>query len=1176
MALDPADRRSALRIRLFGGLQLLAFDRALKFAAPPKAASLLAYLIVHRAQPASRDAVAFAFWPDDDEARARANLRRHIALILRALPAGGDQPILTDNRFIQWNPRYPCTIDVAEFEQLSRDAEGAAGATAVYAGDLLPDAYDEWILPERERLRSLHSTNLERLTATYANAGDYARAISTTRALLVHDPWREDAIRTLLSLRQAAGDRAGALQEYERFAERLRRDLDAAPMPATVSLYESIRGAANAPAAERTASALERAVAPATMPFVGRGEELLRLRQMWVRAMRGLGGIAVISGEAGIGKSRLLGEFAATVPAQGGTIVAGAATFPEAVPYQALIDALRSALPSLAELPLDAGWLAAAADVLPDLRDADPALPRLSALEPARQQDRLFEAVWRCFEALARVRPLLLRIEDVHWAGSATIDLLAYLARRARGHPMLVVVTSRDDEAEPLHALRRALRRSGAVTTLALGGLTADDVARVVANAFPEAPDAAGLVQRVHELCCGNPFFLAEIVRDCLAHPTLLAQPALPRSLEATIEARIAVLSADAQSLAEIAAVVGRAFTVEIIAAAAGVSEAIAVRCMDELLDVRLVRAASGGSERTGDELTFTHDLIRAQIYARIPDAQCGRLHRRVGIVLETLRTGERDALATELAHHFDRGAEPERAAAAYLASARQALRVYADGEALFALSRAVELTGDVALRTEALSLRESIYGRAGRRAEQLADIETLETLSAAAGDENDALACIRRRIVYARATDDVGAQQRGIDALGERITPAQQRYWHAFCSESSAALMTSLGRYDEALSSAREAASAYQDAGDDGGVVRSLCLIADIRTLRVEPAAAQTALDDATAIALASSNEASVVRALATSALAAYMAVDYDRAQTAAERGVEICRTIGDREGEADVLFRLGNIAGRRFAVADAVRAYAAATAIYDALNKPLGQAVVLLNTGLLYLKIGEHAAALAALKRARAIFFDVNDLRGLTICALNLGMAAYLRGRFAAALRLSQKAVALAHRLGNPQLECSALGNAGAAERELGDRDASLSHSEAALAQRRHMAPMDIGSDLADMGLTYLRAGDMESACAIAAEIEALPAAALESVMFPQNVLWSAAQTYAAANLHEPYARVLRRAVTMFEDRLAKIPDGPWRQTYGRLSFNREIREARSRESDALRTPEGVRSGA
>jgi DNA-binding SARP family transcriptional activator len=1163
----PQAQRSALEIRLLGGLHVLERGRDLKFSAPAKAASLLAYLIVNRSHQNSRDAIAFTFWPDDDETRARANLRRHVALIVHALPAGAkQQPILADNRSIRWNPLYPCTIDIAEFEQLSAAAAGAEDATAVYRGDLLPAAYDEWILPERERLRSMHSSNLERLTERYAAAGDYVRAIATTRALLTHDPWREDAVRTLLSLRHAAGDRAGALQEYEAFAERLRRDLDVAPMPETVSRYESILRSNDPLVSERPASALERSTVPATMPFVGRGEELLRLRQMWVRAMRGFGGVAVVSGEAGIGKSRLAAELGATVAAQGGAIVGGAATFPEAMPYQAVIEALRSALPSVASSSLDPTWLAAAADVLPDLRDGDAALPRLSALEPERQQARLFEAVWRCFESLARVRPLLLVFEDIHWAGPATVDLLAYIARRTRDHPILVLVTCRDDEtdtARPLRVLRHALRRSGAFTSIPLGGITATDVAVVLAAVLAGPGEAAGFARRAHDLCCGNPFFLAEIVRDCLAAPSVLAEPALPLSLAASIEARVAALSPEAQSLAGIAAVVGRAFTVEIIAAAAGTSEAAAERCMDDLLDARLIHAVSGDAAR-GSDFAFSHDLIRAQLYERIPASMRPRLHRRIGTVLETLHASEREALAGDLARHFDQGLEPEKAAAAYLAAARQALRLYADGEALRALSRALELTGDPEVRSDALSLREAIHGRAGRRAEQLADLESLEKLAAELGDDRRRLDCMRRRVLYARSIDDVDAQQLWIGALRTSIAAGEPGAWSAFCSEASAVLMTSLGRHDEALSGAREARSAYERVGDDAGIVRALCLIADIATLRGDPATSQAALDDATAIAVASSNEASIVRALAASALAAYMSVDYERAETSAERGLEICRAIGDREGEADFSFRLGNIAGRRFAVAGAVERYTSATGIYSALNKPLGQAIVLLNTGLLYLKIGEYAKALAALKGARAIFLEVNDLRGLTICALNLGMAAYLGRRFGAALRLSRRAVELAHRLGNPQLECSALGNVGAAERELGEREASLTHSEEALAQRRRMAPMDIGSDLADMGLTYLRAGDLTGACAIAEEIEALPAPALESVMFPQNVLWSAAQIYAAAERHEAYARALERADALYEDRRAKIPEGPWRDTYGLLFFNRQIREA----SDRFRT--------
>jgi tetratricopeptide (TPR) repeat protein len=823
-------------------------------------------------------------------------------------------------------------------------------------------------------------------------------------------------------------------------------------------------------------------------------------------------------------------------------------------------------------LPLDPTWLAAASELLPDLRDADAALPHLPTLDPDRQQDRLFEAVWRCFAALAQVRPLLLVFEDVHWAGPATIDLLAYLARRSRGHPLLVVITCRDDEADasrPLGVLRRALRRNGAFATIPLGGITPEELAEIVETVLGSAYAGTAFAQRAYDVCSGNPFFLAEIVRECLASPETLAEPALPLSLATSIDARVAGLSSQTQSLAHLAAVIGRAFTIEIVATAAGTTEALTARCMDELLDARLIREAGNLAGRGSGEFAFSHDLIRSQLYRSIPDAACRRLHRRIGFVIEAAHASESDALAAELARHYDLGLEAERAAAAYVTSARQALRVYADGEALRALTRGVELSDDPELLYEAVALRETIYGRAGRRAEQLADLDRLDTLATSANDENRSLDTLRRRILYARAIDDVEGQRRRLETLRSRIATREAGSWHAFCSEASAALMVSSGRHDRALAEAREAVRFYTGAGDDAGIVRSLCLIADIATLRVDPAAAQSALDEATAIAVASSNEASIVRALAASALAAYMSVDYARAGVAAERGLEICRTIGDREGEADFLFRLGNIAGRRFAVAEAVSTYAAATEIYASLNKPLGQAIVLLNSGLLFLKIGQHARALGALKSARAIFLDVDDLRGLTICALNLGMAAYLRGRFGAALRLSSKAVALAQRLGNPQLECSALGNVGAAERELGERAASLTHSEAALEQRRTMAPMDIGSDLADMGLTYLRAGDLDRAAAIANEIEALPQSALESVMFPQNVLWSAARIYAAAEQPERRERALYRAVALYEERRAKIPEGAWRDAYGLLDFNQALcRAAASAGSDGIRT--------
>ncbi|MDQ6940952.1 MAG: AAA family ATPase [Candidatus Eremiobacteraeota bacterium] len=1158
-----------MEIRLFGGLELIDRGSPLKFSAPARAASLLAYLIMHQDRSVGRDDVAFLFWPDEDEARARANLRRHVALILRALPSRtSEAAILADNRTLRWNPQFACAVDVVEFERLSATDEGAADAARLYRGDLLPATYDEWVIPERERLRTMQAANLERLAERHAASGKYVEAIAAGKALLAHDPWREDALRRLISLRQAVGDRAGALQEYEAFAERLRRDLNVEPMPETVATYESI--VRNAERGSATAiSAATRASGAAVLPFVGRDGELARLRQSWLRAMRGFGAVATVTGEAGIGKSRLAGEFAKVATSRGGQVLAGSATFPETRPYRAIADALQIALPSIGALALNRMWLAAAAEVVPDLRDLDVALPRLPALQPDRQRDRLFEAVWRCFEALSRVRPLVLILEDIHWAGPATVDLLGYLARRARNHPILVVVTFRDDDtdaAKRLRALRDMLRHGGSLVNVPLGGIDEADVNVLLAAVLGDA-HSAPFAKRAHELCSGNPFFLNEIIREWLAAPGASPQTLLSPSLEASIHARIASLSPEAQSLAGIASVVGRAFTIEIIAAAAGTSEADAVRCMDELLDMRLIREPGSEAARS-DEFVFSHDLIRSQFYAQLPANVRRRQHRRIGFVLEKFYAQDLDALVTDLARHFDEGGESEKAARYFCASARQALRLYAEGEALQAVCRAADITTDPALRYEVLALRETMHGRAGRRAEQLTDLEALERLSETRQDGNAVFECMRRRLLYARAVDDVTGQQHWIDVLRARAAGSEHTYWTAFSSECHAALMTSLGRYDEALCSAREALALYKAVDDADGTVRSLCLVADISTLRAEPAESQAALEEGTAIAESSGNEASIVRALGASALAAHMSADYERARILAERGLALCRTIGDREGEAEFLFRLGNNSGRRFAVAEATRTYANAAAIYEGLNKPLGGAIVSLNASLLYLKVGDYSEALAALKRARSVFLSVNDLRGLTVCAINLGMVAYLQGRFQTALRLSRKGAELANRLGQPQLECAALGNIGAAERELGQVVSARMHSEEALAQRRRMAPMDIGSDLADMGLTYVRAGDLAAACAIAREIEALSPGALDSVMFPQNVLWSAASAYQAAGLEIDFRRALERALELYEKRLAKIPDGPWRAAYRELPFNRRIRAAGAADSDADRT--------
>jgi DNA-binding SARP family transcriptional activator/Flp pilus assembly protein TadD len=332
-----------VRIHLFGRPHLSEDEVPLKFKAPARALSLLTYLFVHGRAPLSRDAVAFALWPDDMETDARANLRRHLFYLTNDVlppPAPKTPWIVADKRTIGWNAAAPAWCDIREFERLAADPTGAAEAVTLYRGDLLEGFEDEWLEAARERLRELQVRLLLELIAARRAAGSHAAGIGYARQLLAIDPWREDGIRALIELRNANGDRAGALATYRDFVKRLEAEMGVAPMPATTRTYERVATAAPPPAAPDTPTAdiaagtdasdlpaggadAEAAFVPspfwrapqsisnadavrAIPSFTGRETELALLdTALWERP-----GQAAIHGLGGVGKSALAREYA--------------------------------------------------------------------------------------------------------------------------------------------------------------------------------------------------------------------------------------------------------------------------------------------------------------------------------------------------------------------------------------------------------------------------------------------------------------------------------------------------------------------------------------------------------------------------------------------------------------------------------------------------------------------------------------------------------------------------------------------------------------------------------------------------------------------------------------------------------------------------------------------------
>ncbi|MBN1992498.1 MAG: DNRLRE domain-containing protein [Anaerolineae bacterium] len=234
-----------LRIHLFGNPQIFYGDTLLTLPTPNKVLALWAYLLLKRQQPLLRDHLAYLLWPDVTEAEARANLRRHLHLLRKQLPAPAkDTPwILTTHQTIQWNPAATYWLDVAvleEFDPAEAEETIWTDLSQTYRGDLLAGFYDDWMLAERDRLQQRYLQLLTQRIAAQKQRGNWPGAIDAARRLLAADTLREEPYRELMEMYYRAGDRAAALGEFEKCRTMLHVELQAEPMPETLALRQAI------------------------------------------------------------------------------------------------------------------------------------------------------------------------------------------------------------------------------------------------------------------------------------------------------------------------------------------------------------------------------------------------------------------------------------------------------------------------------------------------------------------------------------------------------------------------------------------------------------------------------------------------------------------------------------------------------------------------------------------------------------------------------------------------------------------------------------------------------------------------------------------------------------------------------------------------------------------------
>ena len=674
---------AAVRVNLLGSVEVAGGGVQLS----ARALALLGYLVVHAGAPQPRGHLADLLWPESSTAQARTNLRRELHHLKAAVDGCGALEV--SGSALTWRESSDAEVDVLSFRRAQREAllaldagQGDAG-TAVrraltgYGGDFLPGCYDDWAVQAQEDLQDACLELCDRAIVFHEEHGDLDEAIVLLRRRVGLRPLEEPGYRLLMRLQQAHGDRAGAMRTYHRCASLLERELGVLPSEETRRQLDELMapGAASQPSADVGTSATPSSWGRTQL--VGREHERDGLLAAWSAAHEG-SRLLLVTGEAGVGKTRLVSELAGLVRRQDG-VVATAACFAAttSLPLTPVAEWLRHPQLRRSAADLDAVWR----------REVERLVPQPGSPIDVSGAERAKVDAWqrvRFFEGLARAvltldRPLLLVVDDLHWCDTATVSWLAFLMSFPTVSPLLVVGTAREDELHAGDALGD-IEAAGQVVRLPLVPLALEATAELAKAVTGETLDEEGL-GLVHSVTGGNPFYVIEALREAQATPGAVH----PGDLGGVLVKRLARLSEPTQQVLQLASAVGRPFSLELLTEASDLGADAIVDAVDELWRRRIVVQRS-------DRYAFSHSLLREAAYGTVAPARLWLLHRRLAQALELLYSHRLDSVAAQLAEQYDRSGQPERALPFYDQAARQATAVFAHADAVRLWQRCREL----------------------------------------------------------------------------------------------------------------------------------------------------------------------------------------------------------------------------------------------------------------------------------------------------------------------------------------------------------------------------------------------------------------------------------------------------------------------------------------------------
>ena len=589
---------SVLEISLLGSPEVKRNGRSLTI--PRRQTRALLYRLSSRLEPITREKLCFLFWPDVPENNARRNLSHLLTHVRRALP--NHAMLLTEGDRVWLDPDMTWS-DTAVFAQLEtpslpkQQPQADQEIVDLYRGPFLADfslpgsvEFETWITCERQNWERLYLDRLFALVKEWTMKGAYEVAIRYAERYLATNSLSEEVHRHLISLYAANGERTAALQQFEQCVVVLERELGVRPLPETRDIYEKVLKGKVSPAYAPAEKNIE-AMPNTALPLIGREKEMRLLQQAYLQAHSGRMSIALVSGEPGSGKSRLMQEFLKGISEQTTILVGNGQSGMENLSYQPIVQALTPVVHNIFTVfkgnPI---WLVEASRLWPEMRLSFSELPQPAVEKGGGVHLRLYESLCQIvLDVCKRSRCLVLCMEDIHWMDKRTLDWVVYAGERLPHTRLLILGSYCCDAVNTVKDLHLGLRNQNNLIEIKLNGLDKTAVCHLLQHLLSTHPDT-DVINSLQHFTGGNPFFILEMVDAIrksgrtLSRLSTLEDVPISNGTKKVVTARLASMPLVTRQILEACAVLPPRFTFSQVQQIAGRREMETMDGLDELV----------------------------------------------------------------------------------------------------------------------------------------------------------------------------------------------------------------------------------------------------------------------------------------------------------------------------------------------------------------------------------------------------------------------------------------------------------------------------------------------------------------------------------------------------------------------------------------------------------------